>query len=183
MISVHSTISVWPFCVTARNKTIIPNASNCKSTVPATITAITVHIRFAQRFLITSYIAYERLIRMHFGELGDMPIGRVKNLMVQDHITKLSRLVDENGLSENYLTRLRTFMHMVFEYAVQNNLITHNPANGVRIPKTGIFENRAITKEEADRLIQAVKKNEITQYKCTYKMHTINESCAKMLEI
>ena len=35
-------------------------------------------------------------------------------------------------------------MHMVFEYAVQNNLITHNPASGVRIPKTGIFENRAI---------------------------------------
>ena len=120
---------------------------------------------------------------MHFGEFGDMPIGRITNLMVQNHITKLSRLVDENGLSENYLTRLRTFMHMVFEYAVQNNLITHNPANGVRIPKTGIFENRAITKEEADRLIQAVKKNEITQYKYTYKMHTINESCAKMLEI
>ena len=91
-----------------------------------------------------TYIAYEGLIRMHFGELGDMPIGRITNLMVQNHIPKLSHLVDENGLSENYLTRLRTFMHMVFEYAVQNNLITHNPANGVRIPKTGIFENRAI---------------------------------------
>ena len=104
-----------------------------------------------------TYIYYERFIRMHFGELGDMPIGRITNLMVQNHITKLSRLVDENGLSENYLTRLRTFMHMVFEYAVQNNLITHNPASGVRIPKTGIFENRAITKEEADRLIQAVR--------------------------
>ena len=107
-----------------------------------------------------TYIYYERFIRMHFGELGDMPIGRITNLMVQNHITKLSRLVDENGLSENYLTRLRTFMHMVFEYAVQNNLITHNPANGVRIPKTGIFENRAITKEEADRLIQAVRNSD-----------------------
>lgn len=91
-----------------------------------------------------TYIAYERLIRMHFGELRDMPIGRITNLIVQNHITKLSRLVDE----------------MVFEYAVQNNLITHNPANGVRIPKTGIFENRAITKEEADRLIQAVRNSD-----------------------
>ena len=80
-----------------------------------------------------------------------MPIGRITNLTVQNHITKLSRLVDESGLSENYLTRLRTFMHMVFEYAVQSNLITHNPANGVRIPKTVIFENQAITKEETDR--------------------------------
>ena len=96
--------------------------------VPATITAITVHIRFAQRFLITSYIAYERLIRMHFGELGDMPIGRITNLMVQNHITKLSRLVDENGLSENYLTRLRTFMHMVFEY-LQPIKLDHVPKN------------------------------------------------------
>ena len=104
-----------------------------------------------------TYVAYERLIRMHFGELGNMPIGRITNLMVQNHITNLSRLVDEYGLSENYLTRLRTFMHMIFEYAVQNNLITHNPTNGVRIPKTGIFENRAITTEEAQRLIQAVR--------------------------
>ena len=100
--------------------------------VPATITAITDHIRFARRFLITSYIAYERLIRLHFGELGDMPIGRITNLMVQNNITKLSRLVDENGLSENYLTRLRTFMHMVFEYAVQNNF--YHTQSGKRRP-------------------------------------------------
>ena len=75
-----------------------------------------------------TYIAYERLIRMHFGELGDMPIGRITNLMVQNHITKLSRLVDENGLSENYLTRLRTFMHMVFEY-LQPIKLDHVPKN------------------------------------------------------
>ena len=65
---------------------------------------------------------------MHFGELGDMPIGRITNLMVQNHITKLSRLVDENGLSENYLTRLRTFMHMVFEY-LQPIKLDHVPKN------------------------------------------------------
>ena len=107
-----------------------------------------------------TYITHERFIRMNFGELGEMPIGRITNLMIQNHITNCSRLVDENGLSENYLTRLRNFMHMVFEYAIQNNLITHNPTAGVRIPKTGIFKNRALTKEEAEGLIQVKRSSD-----------------------
>ena len=103
-----------------------------------------------------TYAAYERLIRLHFGELGDMPIGRITSLMVQQHITNCSLLVDENGISESHLCRLRNFMHMIFEYAIQNNMILHNPTNGVRIPKTGINENRALTPEEIVRLINAV---------------------------
>lgn len=107
-----------------------------------------------------TYAAYERLIRLHFGELGDMPVGRISSLMVQKHITNCSLLVDENGISENHLCRLRNLMHMIFEYAIQNNLIIHNPTTGVRIPKTGICENRALTHEEAKRLIQVARSSD-----------------------
>lgn len=103
-----------------------------------------------------TYAAYERLIRLHFGELGDMPVGRISNLMIQKHITNCSLLVDENGISENHLCRLRNLMHMIFEYAIQNNMIQHNPTKGVRIPKTGINENRALAPDEVARLINAV---------------------------
>ena len=103
-----------------------------------------------------TYAAYERLIRLHFGELGDMPIRRITSLMVQQHITNCSLLVDENGISESHLCRLRNFMHMIFEYAIQNNMILYNPTKGVRIPKTGINENRALTPEEIVRLINTV---------------------------
>ena len=37
-----------------------------------------------------THAAYERLIRLHFGELGDMPVGRISSLMVQKHITTRS---------------------------------------------------------------------------------------------
>ena len=107
-----------------------------------------------------TYAAYERIIRLHLGRLGDMPIGRITSLIIQKHITGSSLLADENGLSENHLTRIRTFLHMIFKYAIQNNLIKYNPTTGIRIPKTGIFENRALTKEEAERLIQVARNSD-----------------------
>lgn len=104
-----------------------------------------------------TYASYERFIRLHLGKLGDMPIGRITSLMIQKYITDSSLLVNKNGLSQNHLTRIRTFLHMIFDYAIQNSLIIHNPTTGVRIPQTGIYENRALTHEEAKRLIQIAR--------------------------
>ena len=74
-----------------------------------------------------TYAAYERLIRLHLGELGDIPVGCITSLMIQKHITNSSLLADENGMSESHLLRLRNLLHMIFEYAIQNNMIIHNP--------------------------------------------------------
>lgn len=103
-----------------------------------------------------TYAAYERLIRLHLGELGDIPVGRITSLMIQKHITNSSLLSDENGMSESHLLRLRNLLHMIFEYAIQNNMIIHNPTKGIRIPKTGVFENRSLTQDETVRLINTV---------------------------
>ena len=107
-----------------------------------------------------TYAAYERLIRLHLGKLGDMPVGRITSLMIQKHITNSSLLADENGMSESHLLRLRNLLHMIFEYAIQNNMIIHNPTKGIRIPKTGVFENRSLTQEETIRLINTVHNSE-----------------------
>ena len=93
-------------------------------------------------------VGYERYIRLHFGELADTPISKITNFMVQQHINDLSQLGGKDGMSEAYLTRVKVFLHMVFNYAVQNNLIVVNPTLGVKIPKTGLNENRSLTKEE-----------------------------------
>ena len=63
----------------------------------------------------------------------------------------------KEGMSEAYLTRVKVFLHMVFNYAVQNNLIVVNPTLGVKIPKTGLNENRSLTKEEELRLLAAAR--------------------------
>jgi len=104
-----------------------------------------------------TYIGYERYIRLHFGKLADTPISKITNFMVQQHINDLSRLGGKDGMSEAYLTRVKVFLHMVFNYAVQNNLIVVNPTLGVKIPKTGLNENRSLTKEEELRLLQAAR--------------------------
>lgn len=104
-----------------------------------------------------TYFGYKRIIDLHFGNLGKMPLNTISNLDIQKFIIGLSKINNENGLSQNHLLRIRMFLHMVFEYAVQNNLIYKNPVTGIRIPKTGIKENRALSIEEQARLIDAVK--------------------------
>lgn len=104
-----------------------------------------------------TYVGYERYIRLHFGKLADMPISKITNIMVQKHINDLSRLGGKDGISEAYLTRIKVFLHMVFDYAVRNNLTVVNPTLGVKIPKTGLNENRALTQEEELRLLTAVR--------------------------
>lgn len=104
-----------------------------------------------------TYVGYQRYIRLHFGKLADTPISKITNFMVQQHINDLSRLGGKEGMSEAYLTRVKVFLHMVFNYAVQNNLIVVNPTLGVKIPKTGLNENRALTQEEELRLLAAVR--------------------------
>ena len=104
-----------------------------------------------------TYVGYERYIRLHFGKLADTPISKITNFMVQQHINDLSQLGGKDGMSEAYLTRVKVFLHMVFNYAVQNNLIVVNPTLGVKIPKTGLNENRALTQEEELRLLQAAR--------------------------
>ena len=100
-----------------------------------------------------TYVGYERYIRLHFGKLANMPISKITNIMVQKHINDLSRLGGKDGISQAYLTRIKVFLHMVFDC----NLIVVNPTLGVKIPKTGLNENRALTQEEELRLLTAVR--------------------------
>ena len=104
-----------------------------------------------------TYVGYERYIRLHFGKLADTPISKITNFMVQQHINDLSQLGGKDGMSEAYLTRVKVFLHMVFNYAVQNNLIVVNPTLGVKIPKTGLNESCALTQEEELRLLAAAR--------------------------
>lgn len=77
--------------------------------------------------------------------------------MVQEHINQLSRLGGKDGMSEATLTRVKVFLHMIFNYAILNKLIVVNPTLGVKIPKTGLNENRALTQEEELRLLEVVR--------------------------
>ena len=67
---------------------------------------------------------------------------------------------------------------MVFNYAVQNNLIVANPTLGVKIPKTGLNENRALTLEEELRLLAAVRDFN-KPYIATAKQHRLE--CRKLV--
>lgn len=95
-----------------------------------------------------TYVGYQRYIRLHFVKLADTPISKITNFMVQQRINDISQLGGKDGMSEAYLTRVKVFLHMVFNYAVQNNLIVVNPTLVVKIPKTGLNENRALPRRK-----------------------------------
>lgn len=64
---------------------------------------------------------------------SDAPIQKITKKMYQDCIDDLS-----NQFSVNYVSSIHSSCHMVFDYAVQLNLIKENPAKGVRLPKKKI---------------------------------------------
>ena len=60
-----------------------------------------------------TYAAYERLIRLHLGELGDIPVGRITSLMIQNVLRPLSE--DTQGSRYNRYQFLHIASHLRYK--------------------------------------------------------------------
>ena len=107
-----------------------------------------------------TYGSYLSIIEHHLGDLGEMKLSQVTNADIQSHLKKKSRS-DKNpdGLGEKTLTNIKAFLNLVFKQAMINGYILRNPVTGVKIPKTGTKESRALTVEEQHRLLDAARNN------------------------
>ncbi len=105
-----------------------------------------------------TYAGYLSVIENHMDGLGNMKLGAVTNAVIQKHLQDRARsATNENGLSEKTLTNIKAFLNIVFKQATVNGLILRNPVTGVKIPKTGTNERRALTVEEQHRLLDAAR--------------------------
>ena len=105
-----------------------------------------------------TYGSYLSIIEHHLGELGEMKLSQVTNADIQSHLKKKARS-DKNpdGLGEKTLTNIKAFLNLIFKQAMVNGYILRNPVTGVKIPKTGTKESRALTVEEQHRLLDAAR--------------------------
>ncbi len=105
-----------------------------------------------------TYGGYLSIIENHLDGLGDMKLGAVTNAVIQKHLQDKARsATNENGVGEKTLTNIKAFLNIIFKQATINGLILRNPVTGVKIPKTGSSERRALTEEEQRRLLDAAR--------------------------
>ncbi len=86
-------------------------------------------------------------------DFGQLPIGDVKQIMVQEYINTLS------GISDRSVTSIRYLLRQAFDMAVNNNLVRINPVTNIKIPKkkdtSNLHEVSVLSVEEQQAYIYA----------------------------
>ena len=82
--------------------------------------------------------------------IGNMQIKDVKPLDCQ----KIMNSMD--GLALDTIRKTKQIMSWLFQKAIENGMISENPAKYITIPKAGKTTRRAITPEERDAIIKTV---------------------------
>lgn len=108
-----------------------------------------------------TYAGYQSIIEHHFDGIGSMKLSTVTNATIQKHLqNKAKSNSNPNGLAEKSLTHIKAFLNIIFKQAMINGFILRNPVTGVKIPKSGTKERRALTVDEQHRLLDAARNYE-----------------------
>ncbi len=110
---------------------------------------------------LSTYCSYELYIRAHIKPM----IGeKYMNTITADELQEFfndrganGNLQREGGLSPKTLTNIRNMMHIAFDQALKNGMITVNFVESVRLPKAEKKEMRVLNREEQSRLIAAAR--------------------------
>ena len=85
------------------------------------------------------------------GDLGNIRLADITNLMVQSHLLSLRNLATGEKLSPKMLINVRNFISLVFNYAIQNRILNYNPVQGVKLPKQVKRPTPALTIEQQEK--------------------------------
>jgi integrase len=116
----------------------------------------------------TTYEAYERLARLHIlPQLGQLRLAR---LTAQELQSLYARLL-EKGLSPKTVALAHAFLHRVLGQAVRWGLLAQNPADAAEPPRAQRPPARALTPEEAGRLLEAARSDRL------YALYVLAVTC------
>lgn len=105
-----------------------------------------------------TYSGYLSIIEHHLDPLDDRKLSEVTNAMIQEHLQNKARSKkNPNGLGEKSLLNIKAFLNLIFNQAVKNGYVMRNPVTGVKIPKAGKKETRALSIDEQHRLLDAAR--------------------------
>lgn len=104
-----------------------------------------------------TFTNYELIVERHFNtKLGKVKLKNVSTRMLQNFFNEklISGRADKKsgGLSPKTLKNMKYMLHVAFDQAYYNNLISSNPVNGVRLPVPDGPEQRVLTSKEKERI-------------------------------
>lgn len=87
-------------------------------------------------------------------KIADIQMGSVDTLLIQNYYSELSK-----KYSESTVKKTRTLFNTVFDYLVSCNIMTSNPAKGIKMPHTTNYavqkkEHSFLSLEQADRFYE-----------------------------
>jgi integrase len=96
---------------------------------------------------------YRGMIDLHLQGISDLPIADIKPATLREFLLKLR----DKGLGPSSIRYARTILHGAFELAVEDGLVPHNPASGIRLKGAGPMPPRQfLTQEDTVRLLAAL---------------------------
>jgi len=78
-----------------------------------------------------TYVGYEKQVRIHFDELNDLKINRIKIATIEEYISKM----EEQKMNINTLRRILVTLNQIMNYLVRNRYIGFNPVREVEKPR------------------------------------------------
>ena len=93
--------------------------------------------------------AFERFLK------NDEFLTQITSIMIENY--RDSRICDK--LSPATVSIEIRVLRTIFNKALEWIMLTHNPINGVRLPKSDIIKIRFLRKEEIDRLVQVIQED------------------------
>lgn len=102
----------------------------------------------------STFTSYAGHVRMHIAPLlGGIPVLQLQARDVRRLIADRERA----GLKGTTIRRIVTTLQMVLGQGVREGAIPTNVANGIRLPRTTPYPIKAMTFEDADRIVEAVR--------------------------
>lgn len=117
-------------------------------------------------FKANNYATLQATFRCYIktNKIADVQMGSIDTIMIQDYYSKLSK-----KYSESTVKKTRTLFNTVFDYLVSCNIMSSNPAKGIKMPhKTNYAvqkkEHSFLSLEQADKFYETalMKADEVT---------------------
>lgn len=117
-------------------------------------------------FKANNYATLQATFRCYIktNKIADVQMGSIDTIMIQDYYSKLSK-----KYSESTVKKTRTLFNTVFDYLVSCNIMSSNPAKGIKMPHTTNYavqkkEHSFLSLEQADKFYETalMKADEVT---------------------
>lgn len=97
--------------------------------------------------------AYRQWYKHASSEIGFMKLPDIRQSHLQDVINKMY----EQGYSSGTMTGTRITLHMLFDYAIMNDIIVKNPSKGLTLPQDTGHKIKLFTVQEQEEFLKYSK--------------------------